>query len=125
MKRLILCLILGAIVAASLGMADNFHAKFFEANQASAKTGKPLVVIVHSDYCHWCDKLIGETKDLKPSTYNLATLHNTSPIASKVILPGRGFPQVHRWVKRNGKWEHSTHIGYMPPEQFEDFATGG
>jgi len=121
---LALSLIAGLVFVSAVS-AEDFKGDLEAANNDSAKTQRPLVVIISGDHCGWCEKLksdIAKFPDAKK--YNLVTLEADSKFRSKLIVPNRGIPQIHRWTWNGKSWDHVVNIGYIPPAQFKAFAEG-
>jgi len=111
----------------NLVLANQQSQQYAEAYKQTTETGKPLVVLVGTEWCPGCVKMKGEVIPQMKSKGTLAQVNfaevnaeSEYELATKLVT-GRSLPQLVMFVKTDTGWKKTLMTGAHSPAEVESF----
>ena len=123
------CLALIALCSAALGASDG--ETYAEAHQASAKSGKPMLVMVSTDWCPACQVMkrsiipqLRKRPVFKRVAYATVNPDQDRDLAQQLTGGGQ-IPQLVMYRKTPRGWTREVMVGSQSVESVESFISQG
>jgi thiol-disulfide isomerase/thioredoxin len=109
------------IMAVTLLLASPEHS-YNDALDVHNDTGKPLVVLVHADWCPPCQRIkhqsIPKVRNLDKAAYGELD-YDQHERTAKEMMQGASVPQIIVFVKKDGEYHKTVHHGFRTSAQIE------